>query len=109
MAAPLYNVGDILYLRESARLGSLESYEITQVRQDASGSWWYKFGIPQRPGTNTTTVGDRNTLRGHNFDFELEESELIAYCDAIDLVEAYLIAALTRIQALKAAQCAGTE
>lgn len=80
--ANLYNVGDIVYLSESSKLGFLESYKVDGVRQNASGIWFYKIVVPSRPG-DSFTFGDRNRL-SRGYDFELCEDELTTLCDALD-------------------------
>ncbi len=110
MSVPLFQVDDIIYLVESANVGSIESYQISEVRQGPTGVWFYKIAVPARPPTSTATVGDRITLH-KSFDFELTESELTTYCDAIGLAVAAARTNLTRLLALQSAQCeeTGTE
>jgi len=93
---PRFSVGDIVYLVESAKLGSLESYTIAEVRQDLRGQAIYRIGIPARPPTALQTVGDRITLK-RSFDFELSESELTDLCSAIEFAKAALERQLARI------------
>ena len=68
--ANLYEVNDLVYLSESAKLGFLESYQVSGVRQDASGEWLYLISVPQRSPTSLPTYGDRITLT-KSIDFEL--------------------------------------
>ena len=107
MSTPLYQINDIVYLTESANVGSIESYQISEVRQDSTGVWFYKIAVPARPPTSTATVGDRITLH-KSFDFELTESELTTYCDAIGLAVVAARTRLTQLLAWQSAQCEDT-
>lgn len=102
--APNFNVGDIVYLIESAKIGSLESYQVAEVRQTTDGSWIYKISVPQRPPNMQATWGDRVTLR-RNLDFELTESELGTYCDAVDLAVQASEANLARLKSIQSVHC----
>ena len=105
MSTPKYQMHDIVYLAESAKVGFLESYEVAGIQFDGTSEWLYKIKVPLRPPIGNATYGDRITL--HNtVDFQLKESELIEYCDAIDLA---LVAArinLNRLVQLKSLHCA---
>lgn len=99
-----YNIDDVVYLTESARVGSLESYKVSGVRQDTSGLWYYKISIPSRIPGGGSTYGDRNTLR-QDLDFELVESELTTYCNAINIAISVMEAGLARLVSLRDQQC----
>ena len=107
MSRNLFEVNDIVYLAESAKLGSLESYSVSEIRQNSSGIWYYKISIPQRPPASLATFGDRITLN-RSFDFELAESELTTFCAALDLAISYLTNNLSRLNAIKASQCSSS-
>lgn len=107
MSLPQYQVDDIVYLRESALVGSIESYRISGVRQDPSGSWLYMISVEPRSPVSTTTVGDRNTL-SRSYDFELAEVELTDYCSALALAITAATSNLSRLNALFAAHCEET-
>lgn len=101
---PLYNIGDILYLRESAALGFLEVAKISGISLSQQG-WIYateaKAGFPRSPAH----TGDRiTTVQGMILYFS--ENEFVVQCDAMALVEANLVAQLGRIQAQRASICA---
>lgn len=106
MAAPQFNIDDIVYLRDSAVIGYIESYRVSGIRQDASLMWVYSIAIPQRPPVNNATYGDRVTLKKSE-DFELPESALVTYCEALTLAIATMRANLARLEALQSAQCGG--
>lgn len=82
MAAPLYKIGDIVYLVESAALGELEAYKIGSIQQLSADKWVYKIYIEQKPPTEQT-VGDRVDLKETREMF-YEEIELFGLCEAID-------------------------
>jgi hypothetical protein len=105
MAAPKYNVDDVVYLAESAKIGALESYQITAQYRDGSGVWVYRIGVPDRL-PNSPTVGDRNNLK-RTFDFNMTEDEFCSFCEALALAESYLQRELARIQSLKTTYCNG--
>ena len=107
MSIPTFQVGSTIYLRESANIGALESYQVVEVRQDGSGVWYYKIAVAQRPPTSNATYGDRITLRTKPYDIEFGESELCTYCEAINLALIAAQSQLTRLQALHAAYCSG--
>lgn len=100
---PLYDRGDIVYLRESAALGFLEAVQISGVMRGPNG-WLYaivaKAGQPMAP----SHFGDRITaVQGMILYFS--EDEFVTVCDAQLLVEANLQTQLSRIQAQRAALC----
>lgn len=100
---PVYDIGDIVYLRESAALGFLEPVKISGVSLSRQG-WIYaieaKAGLPRAP----SHFGDRITaVQGMILYFS--EDEFVVQCDAMALVEANLEAQLTRIQLQRASVC----
>lgn len=105
MSAPLYNIDDVIYLLESAKIGFIESYRISEVRQDSTGSWLYKISVSPRAPIGGPTYGDRLTLKT-SMDFELRESELCDYCTAVDFALAAARAQVVKLEALKASHCA---
>jgi hypothetical protein len=105
MSLPIYQINDIVYLIESANLGFIESYRVSELRQDASGVWIYKIAVTARPGTLGQTYGDRITLQPFDADFELAESALCNYCDAISRALVAARANVARLEQLQAAQC----
>jgi hypothetical protein len=99
-----FEVDDVVYLVESAKLGFLESYKVKGIRQDSQGQWWYTFVVSQRSTTATATVGDSNTLK-HQSRWELAEAELTTYCEALGSAEMYLQAQLDKVQLLRRSAC----
>lgn len=107
MAANVYNIGSEVYLRESAAKGFLESYVVVKLGQGPDGIWKYTVGTPQKPPINSTTVSDRNTLKGNfgAFNIEFMEDELVPFCTALDMAIAVALANYNRLISLKAARC----
>lgn len=82
--APQWSVDDVVYLRESAAIGFLESYKITNIVWDTSYSrWLYEVDIRHR-GTEPNTVIDAHNLRRVEV-LTLGENDLISLGDALDL------------------------
>lgn len=106
MSSPRFTVGDAIYLTESARLGCIEAYGVASVVQKQDGQWYYRVCIPSRPAMTNNTFGDRITLR-RELNFELAETELCTYCEAVDLALAAAQLSVTRLQQLKQ-QCEET-
>lgn len=98
MANPLFDIGDEIYLKESAANGFLERFKIATRLQDG-GEWVYSFGIPPKV-TTSALFGDRVT-HVHGRVLYFNESELVTICQAIDLIEQVLIDRLAEIRRLK--------
>lgn len=105
-SAPLYDIDDVVYLKESAALGFLEAVKINGVTLSRQG-WIYtieaKAAYPQAP----TTFGDRITAV-QAMTLYFGEDEFVTPCDAMALVEANLQEQLVRIQAQRSSICAET-
>jgi hypothetical protein len=102
-AQPLYDIDDILYLRESAALGFLEPVKISSMTLSRQG-WVYQVSAKISGARAPSTSGDRISLVTGNLLY-FGESEFVDQCDALALVEANLQAALDRIQAQRASAC----
>jgi hypothetical protein len=97
--APIYNIGDVVYLRESAALGFLEAYAIHSMRYLPNGTVLYKMITSLAPPTAVQSIGDRvTTQRIHPL--EVLETELVDYCDALTLCHSNLQAQLANIESL---------
>lgn len=103
-AAPLYQVGDVVYLTESSQIGFIESYEVSGVRMDTNQRWMYQFSIVGRPPLLNSTVGDRIRLN-RSIDFEVGEEELVDFCTALDNCIAYHTSALASLNSKRASLC----
>lgn len=100
---PLYEPGDILYLRESAAIGFLEAVRIGGMIYGPNG-WLYTVAARAGQPSAPTHFGDRiAAVQGTIMYFS--EDEFIPVCDAQALVEANLQAQLDRIKLQRAAQC----
>lgn len=108
LSAPRFSPEDIIYLVSSAKLGWLESYQVTQVRSVGST---YRYTIlikPQVPLNSLQTVGDRNNLSKSRI-IELKEEDICTHCEALILARTYLENRLVEINtAISTFSCEGT-
>ena len=104
MAVTGYNIGDTVYLKSSAKRGFLESYKITGAVM-LQGITQYTIDIAPKPPT-PRSVGDRYNVKLPYKILYFRESELIAFCDALDLIINYHTVQLTRYQNLYDSHCA---
>lgn len=82
--APRWSVDDVAYLRESALIGFLEGYKITNIKWDPQWSrWLYEVAIKHR-GTEPNTVIDLYNLRRQET-LTLGENDLVDQAEALDL------------------------
>lgn len=98
-----FNVNDVVYLKESAESGYLESFKVSSVSMNTTGQWVYTFEMTVGPRI-TSTFGEKITRREHTTLY-YNESELLSMCDALDLVETYLERRLAQIRALRSSRC----
>lgn len=103
MTAPLFNIGDSVYLKESAQNGFLEVVRISHILTSTDGQWTYNV-ITGTKLPAATTFGDRNTHQ-NPFVLYYNESELISFCDAADIIEAVLEQRLTEIRQQRGSRC----
>ena len=80
MAAPKYQIGDVIYIKASAQIGHLESFKITEILQVKKTRWLYRVAISSNPPISQT-VGDRNSLK-HGGTLVFDESDLLTFCEA---------------------------
>lgn len=100
--APLYGIGDVVYLRESANLGFLESVRIASVNRQTNEVWTYTVSLTGKLPASPL-FGERITHQPERTLF-FEESELLLECDALELAETHLITRLNDVQT-RLAQC----
>ena len=82
--APRWSVNDVAYLRESAIIGFLEGYRITNLRWDPQFSRWiYEAAIKHR-GTEPNSVIDMHNLRRQEV-LVLGQNDLVDQSEALDL------------------------
>jgi hypothetical protein len=98
--APRYNIGQVVYLRESAALGFLEAYAVKRPYYELDGTVKYELITSIRPPNALQTIGDRVTGL-HELPLRIRESDLISYCDAIDLATDNLALQLSNLAMLR--------
>lgn len=82
--APRWSVNDTAYLRESAIIGFLEGYKITNIRFDPQWDrWLYEVAIKHR-GTEPNSVIDMYNLRSQET-LTFGENDLVDQTEALDL------------------------
>lgn len=82
--APRWSVNDMIYLRESAILGFIEGYKVTNIIFDPKyNRWMYEVAIKHK-GTEPNTVIDMYNLRKQEV-LVLGENDLINQGEALDL------------------------
>jgi len=99
---PLYGLGDVVYLKESAALGFIEAVRIGGVHLGKDG-WVYSIStsmVPPSPGMFL----DRRSLVGTQI-LLYTEDELVTVCDAYVLAEANAKIQYERIKAQRQALC----
>ena len=105
--APLFNVGDQIWLRESAAIGMMESYKIHSIIYPPQGGILYSIlTVTQQPRA-TGTMGDQITGVGGK-QIILQEENLCTYSQALDMCIANLQLQLNKLQLLKAQQGTGS-
>jgi hypothetical protein len=103
ISRPLYEPGDIVYLRESAALGFLEAVQISTLMYGPNG-WVYTTRSRAGQPTALSHYGDRASLV-NGVTLYFSEDEFVTVCDAQLLVEANLQAQLDRIRSQRSSQC----
>lgn len=101
--APLYNIGDRVYLRESAGLGFLEAVYITGIATNNAGQWIYSYSSKPRDGMNQTYGDRRSVVNG--FVLYLTDGDIIDFCSALHLAIQSVQANLTKLQNMQQAFC----
>jgi hypothetical protein len=108
MDAPTYDIGDVVYLRESASLGFLEAVTISGVTYTAQG-WAYAILAGRSSPSSIAYYGDRIQHVSSKILY-FTESELVSECDALELAETNAQTQLTSLQAQRSSLCdTGTE
>ena len=103
MSNPLYKVNDVVYLKEAAASGLLESYNIAAVSSKSDGvGWMYALTMRRASDHQPATIGERISYQSERFLY-FEESELITICVALELVETNLTQRLVVVEQLKTA------
>lgn len=102
--APLHRRDDVVFLKESALLGKLESYKIISLKQTQDGRWVYQVDIGKKPP-------DRGLI-GDSFDGRIQESSIyfteidfVSLCEALDIITSRLTRQIASLQQRMAARC----
>jgi hypothetical protein len=103
MSSPLYDIGDAVYLAESAQIGYLEPVRITGITKNAS-EWVYTVSAGPSLPIGNATYGDRvNIVNGSVLYFS--ESEFVDVCSALRLARSYYELRLSAIDSQLASLC----
>ncbi|MDB4490060.1 hypothetical protein N9045_00950 [bacterium] len=102
---PLYNINDIVYLRESAALGFLEAVRVSGITRTQS-TWLYSVYAGRMGAVAPTHFGDRISLTEANF-INFTEDEFISECEALSLSVANLQRQLDSVKAQKESKYPG--
>ncbi len=98
--APLYSIGDTLYLKESASLGFLEAFTVLSIEHTTDNRILYNMsGVAKSPVASNTASAMTSGRRISQIVFY--EDELCVLCDALALCRINLEAQLARIIALQ--------
>ena len=103
MNNPKYAIDEVVYLRESSAIGFIEAARISGITYSDQG-WLYTLRTNIANPRVPTTFGDRNAFAKFG-ELIYTEDELITYCDALVLAEAYAQRVLTNIQSQIASFC----
>lgn len=103
MTTPLFSVGDTVYLKESAQAGFLEAVRVSHVMTSTNDQWVYNVVIGSKLPT-PPTFGERITHQHPNVLY-FNETELVSFCDAADILEEVLTQRLADIQAQRDNKC----
>lgn len=104
MNTPLYSIDDVVYLRESAGIGFIEAYSVAAVSYDVSGNVIYKLRTGVRPPNNPATIGELSSGL-HFLPLLVLESQLVTYCEAVDMAIAVEELKLAELRRYKDANC----
>ncbi len=106
---PVYSIGDVVYIVESAKIGNLESYKVDGILwDDRSTQWAYVINL-KRSGS---PVGQENALgfgvRPDRYTILFREEEIVDFCSAAVMVQTHYTRKLETINALIASRCSET-
>jgi hypothetical protein len=97
--APIYNIGQTVYLKESAALGFLEAYIIKNMAYEPNGRLIYTLVTSLKSPAAVQTIGDRVTGQ-LALPIRFYEEDLIEYRVALETCIANLQNQLTHLQSL---------
>jgi hypothetical protein len=98
--APIYSIGQTVYLAESAALGFLEAYIIKGIAYQPSGKIVYTLATSLKQPSAVQTIGDRVTGQ-RALPIKFYEEDLIGYEQALDSCIANLQNQLAALQRLR--------
>lgn len=98
-----YDIGDVVYLKESAALGFLEAVRISGIYKRDNG-WVYTVSARSSNPSAADHYGDHaSVVLGSVMYFTIDE--FIPLCDALDLIEANLQRQLSNVQSQRSSLC----
>lgn len=97
--APLYDIGQTVYLRESAALGFLEAYLVKDMGYQPNGRLIYTLVTSLKSPAAVQTIGDRVTGQ-RTLPIRFYEEDLIGYKEALEICIANLQNQLVALQRL---------
>ena len=101
--APRFDINDQVWFRESAIIGHLESYRVANIIYDREyNNWMYQLNL-----LNDSPLNTHNAAHNRHAIY-IEESDLLTYCEAVDIVRKKIISDLDELYILKS-KCPGTE
>lgn len=103
---PVYALGDVVYLRDSAAIGFIEAYRIQHAVYNSDGTVSYVLETSVRTPT-VATFGDMVGPPRYA-PLTMLETNLVSYCEAIDLALAHHQVAVSDLQAKKDSHCDDT-
>ena len=103
MTTPIFDIGQVVYLKESAALGFLEPVRINGIHKHNDG-WLYSIRNNVSQPSAVSQYGDRLAMNSGQTLF-FSEDEFVLVCDALALAEANALAVLSKLQAQRASLC----
>jgi hypothetical protein len=105
MSSPVYEPTDVVYLRESAAMGFLEPQRIVGAHLGQDG-WLYTISTHLNVAGNGVYMDRRSLVNAQTLYYS--ESELVTYCDALELAVDKTRRDYEALLAKQAADCSGT-
>lgn len=96
MSSPTYEVGNEVYIRQSAAIGFLEKMRVHSIVSDPNGGWAYGFLSLPSVGNSIPSLTDQINYQVDRLIF-LNDNELVSYCTALNMAKAYFETQLAKI------------
>jgi hypothetical protein len=106
MSSPLYAPRDVVYIKESAALGFLEPQRIVGAHLGQDG-WLYTITTNLNVAGAGVYMDRRSMVNGQILYYS--ESELVTYCEAMDLAVTKARSVYEALLAKQAVDCPGTD